>query len=172
MLKYPKAVPSKTATGRAILSFVVSAICVGESPVQLQSGVRFQPHFKLHFEGSSEQQLFLSYSLRTQLKPLRQELVCGLIAERPVNAGRLRPSSETAEVGTGSHLSANVTNRALDRGWLYAVRRVGSPSTSKEQDRRTEAIAREHSRKVGAAAVLVARLSRLHCPGRVQARQH
>src|SRR5882762_2516715 len=113
MLKYPKAVPSKTATGRAILSFVVSAICVGESPVQLQSGVRFQPHFKLHFEGSSEQQLFLSYSLRTQLKPLRQELVCGLIAERPVNAGRLRPSSETAEVGTESHLSANPTNQAI-----------------------------------------------------------
>src|SRR6266478_6972934 len=115
MLKYPKAVPSKTATGRAILSLVLSAICVGESPVQLQSGVRFQPHFKLHFEGSSEQQLFLSYSLRTQLKPLRQELVCGLIAERPVNAGRLRPSSETAEVGTGSHLSANHTNQDLAR---------------------------------------------------------
>src|SRR6266436_2109426 len=117
MLKYPKAVPSKTATGRAILSLVLSAICVGESPVQLQSGVRFQPHFKLHFEGSSEQQLFLSYSLRTQLKPLRQELVCGLIAERPVNAGRLRPSSETAEVGTGSHLSANVTTRQ----WLMVL---------------------------------------------------
>jgi len=75
--------------------------------------VRFQPHFKLYFEGSSEQQLFLSYSLRTQLKPLRQELVCGLIAERPVNAGRLRPSSEPAEVGTGSHLSANPTYREL-----------------------------------------------------------
>jgi hypothetical protein len=60
---------------------------------------------------------FLSYSLRTQLKPLRQELVCGLIAERPVNAGQLRPSSETAEVDTGSHLSANGTTRQ----WLMVL---------------------------------------------------
>src|SRR3989442_10020516 len=129
MLEYPKAVPSKTATGRAILSFVLSAICVGESPVQLQSGVRFQPHFKLHFEGSSEQQLFLSYSLRTQLKPLRQELVCGLIAERPVNAGRLRPSSETAEVGTGSHLSAKPTNQDLSPINIREVKSAGQDIT-------------------------------------------
>jgi hypothetical protein len=82
--KYPKAAPSKMAIGRAILSFVVSVIRVGEVFAETAiMSARFKSHFKSHVGRSPQRQLFSKLLSTHTAESLRQELVSGLIAKQP-----------------------------------------------------------------------------------------